>query len=87
MIEIREIMNLLPIPTVLLVTGLSKWNSKSGSWIKNVTYNEPFFPVTSRQPVMPGVLIVRHGSRLPESSPSNRFPRSTRKARLLSGNR
>ena len=61
MIEIREILGLLPhgYPFLLVdrITEIEPGKRIVG--IKNVTYNEPFFPGHfSGRPIMPGVLIV-----------------------------
>ena len=61
MIEIREILGLLPhgYPFLLIdrITVIEPGKRIVG--IKNVTYNEPFFPGHfPGRPIMPGVLIV-----------------------------
>jgi beta-hydroxyacyl-ACP dehydratase FabZ len=61
MIEIREILGLLPhgYPFLLVdrITEIEPGKRIVG--IKNVTYNEPFFPGHfPGRPIMPGVLIV-----------------------------
>ena len=61
MIEIREIMNLLPhaYPFLLVDRIISLELGKRIVGIKNVTYNEPFFVGHfPGRPIMPGVLIV-----------------------------
>jgi 3-hydroxyacyl-[acyl-carrier-protein] dehydratase len=61
MIEIDEILNLLPHSyPFLLVDRVTEYEEeKRIVAIKNVTYNEPFFPGHfPRKPVMPGVLII-----------------------------
>ncbi|OGP99539.1 MAG: 3-hydroxyacyl-[acyl-carrier-protein] dehydratase FabZ [Deltaproteobacteria bacterium RBG_19FT_COMBO_46_12] len=61
MIEIKEIMDVLPhaYPFLLVDRIIEMELGKRIVGIKNVTYNEPFFPghFPSR-PIMPGVLIV-----------------------------
>jgi 3-hydroxyacyl-[acyl-carrier-protein] dehydratase len=61
MIEIREIMNLLPhaYPFLLVDRIIDMELGKRIIGIKNVTYNEPFFVGHfPGRPIMPGVLIV-----------------------------
>ena len=61
MIEIREIMKILPhaYPFLLVDRILEMEAGKRIVGIKNVTYNEPFFPGHfPGRPIMPGVLIV-----------------------------
>ncbi len=61
MIEIREIMSLLPhgYPFLLVDRIIEMEPGKRAVGIKNVTYNEPFFPGHfPGRPIMPGVLIV-----------------------------
>jgi 3-hydroxyacyl-[acyl-carrier-protein] dehydratase len=61
MIDIREIMSLLPhnYPFLLVDRILEIEPGKRIVGIKNVTYNEPFFPGHfPGRPIMPGVLIV-----------------------------
>ena len=61
MIEIKEIMNILPhaYPFLLVDRILELEPGKRIVGIKNVTYNEPFFPGHfPGRPIMPGVLIV-----------------------------
>jgi 3-hydroxyacyl-[acyl-carrier-protein] dehydratase len=61
MIEIKEIMNILPhaYPFLLVDRIIEIEPGKRIVGIKNVTYNEPFFPGHfPRRPIMPGVLIV-----------------------------
>ncbi len=61
MIEIKEIINILPhaYPFLLVDRILELEPGKRIVGIKNVTYNEPFFPGHfPGQPIMPGVLIV-----------------------------
>jgi 3-hydroxyacyl-[acyl-carrier-protein] dehydratase len=61
MIDIREIMSLLPhnYPFLLVDRILEIEPGKRIVGIKNVTYNEPFFPGHfPGKPIMPGVLIV-----------------------------
>ncbi len=59
--DIRQIMDLLPhrYPFLLLDKVVDIDGGKSGTGIKNVTINEPFFQGHFPQnPVMPGVLII-----------------------------
>jgi len=61
MIEIKEIMNLLPhaYPFLLVDRIVELEPGKRIVGIKNVTYNEPYFPGHfPGRPIMPGVLIV-----------------------------
>ena len=61
MIDIREIMSFLPhgYPFLLIDRILEIEPGKRIVGIKNVTYNEPFFPGHfPGRPIMPGVLIV-----------------------------
>ena len=61
MIDIRQIMDLLPhgYPFLLIDRILEIEPGKRIVGIKNVTYNEPFFPGHfPGRPIMPGVLIV-----------------------------
>jgi 3-hydroxyacyl-[acyl-carrier-protein] dehydratase len=61
MIEISEIMKILPhaYPFLLVDRIVEIEPGKRIAGIKNVTYNEPFFPGHfPGRPIMPGVLIV-----------------------------
>jgi len=61
MIDIKEIMAMLPhaYPFLLVDRILEVEPGKRVVGIKNVTYNEPFFPGHfPGRPIMPGVLIV-----------------------------
>lgn len=61
MIEIKEIMKILPhaYPFLLVDRIIEMEPGKRIVGIKNVTYNEPFFPGHfPGRPIMPGVLIV-----------------------------
>ena len=61
MIEIKEIMSILPhaYPFLLVDRIVEVEPGKRIVGIKNVTYNEPFFPGHfPGHPIMPGVLIV-----------------------------
>jgi len=61
MIEIKEIMNILPhaYPFLLVDRIIEVESGKRIIGIKNVTYNEPFFPGHfPGRPIMPGVLII-----------------------------
>jgi 3-hydroxyacyl-[acyl-carrier-protein] dehydratase len=61
MIEAKEIMRILPhaFPFLLVDRILEIEQGKRIVGIKNVTYNEPFFPGHfPGQPIMPGVLIL-----------------------------
>ncbi len=61
MIEIKEIMSILPhaYPFLLVDRIIEVEPGKRIVGIKNVTYNEPFFPGHfPGRPIMPGVLIV-----------------------------
>jgi 3-hydroxyacyl-[acyl-carrier-protein] dehydratase len=61
MIEIKEIIHILPhaYPFLLVDRIIEMELGKRIVGIKNVTYNEPFFPGHfPGRPIMPGVLIV-----------------------------
>jgi 3-hydroxyacyl-[acyl-carrier-protein] dehydratase len=61
MVEIKEIMKILPhaYPFLLVDRILEMEAGKRIVGVKNVTYNEPFFPGHfPGRPIMPGVLIV-----------------------------
>ncbi len=61
MMEIKEIMSILPhaYPFLLVDRIIEVEAGKRIVGIKNVTYNEPFFPGHfPGRPIMPGVLIV-----------------------------
>jgi len=61
MIEIKEIMSILPhaYPFLLVDRIVEIEPGKRIVGIKNVTYNEPFFPGHfPGRPIMPGVLII-----------------------------
>lgn len=61
MVEIREILALLPhaYPFLLVDRIIDMEAGKRIVGIKNVTYNEPFFPGHfPGRPIMPGVLII-----------------------------
>jgi 3-hydroxyacyl-[acyl-carrier-protein] dehydratase len=61
MLEIKEIMKMLPhaYPFLLVDRIIELESGKRIVGIKNVTYNEPFFPGHfPGRPIMPGVLIV-----------------------------
>jgi len=61
MIEIKEIMQILPhaYPFLLVDRIIEVEPGKRIVGIKNVTYNEPFFPGHfPGRPIMPGVLII-----------------------------
>jgi len=61
MIDIKEIMGILPhaYPLLLVDRIVEMEAGKRIVGIKNVTYNEPFFPGHfPGRPIMPGVLIV-----------------------------
>ena len=61
MIDINEIMKILPhaYPFLLVDRIVEIESGKRIAGIKNVTYNEPFFPGHfPGHPIMPGVLIV-----------------------------
>lgn len=60
-LDVNEIQQLLPhrYPMLMIDRLVDIVAGESGVGIKNVTYNEPFFPGHFPQaPVMPGVLIV-----------------------------
>src|SRR4030043_2402478 len=61
MVEIKEIMNILPhaYPFLLVDRIIEIDPGKRVVGIKNVTYNEPYFPGHfPDRPIMPGVLIL-----------------------------
>jgi len=61
MIEIKEIMHILPhtYPFLLVDRIIEVDPGKRIVGIKNITYNEPFFPGHfPGRPIMPGVLII-----------------------------
>ena len=61
MIDIREILSILPhaYPFLLIDRIVEVESGKRIVGIKNVTYNEPFFPGHfPGRPIMPGVLII-----------------------------
>jgi 3-hydroxyacyl-[acyl-carrier-protein] dehydratase len=60
-LDISEILRLLPhrYPFLLIDRVLECWPGQSIRALKNVTYNEPFFPGHfPGRPVMPGVMII-----------------------------
>ncbi len=83
MIESREIIKILPhaFPFLLVDRILEVEPGKRIVGIKNVTYNEPFFPGHfPGQPIMPGVLILEAMAQtagilafksMPEGEPKN----------------
>jgi len=82
MIEIKEIMNILPHAyPFLLVDRIVEM--EPGKWvvgIKNVTYNEPFFPGHfPGRPIMPGVLIVESMAQTAGVLVFNSLPEEDRK--------
>lgn len=59
-LELKDILNLLPHRSpFLLVDRVLSWDEERLTALKNVTYNEPFFPGHfPGLPTMPGVLIL-----------------------------
>jgi len=82
MIEIKEIMNILPhaYPFLLVDRIMEMDPGKRVVGIKNVTYNEPFFPGHfPGRPIMPGVLIVESMAQTAGVLVFNSLPEEDRK--------
>jgi 3-hydroxyacyl-[acyl-carrier-protein] dehydratase len=82
MIDIKEIMNILPhaYPFLLVDRILEMEPGKRVVGIKNVTYNEPFFPGHfPGRPIMPGVLIVESMAQTAGLLVFNSLPEEDRK--------
>ena len=88
MIEIREIMDTLPhaYPFLLVDRIVEIELGKRIVGIKNVTFNEPFFPGHfPGRPIMPGVLIVEAMAQTAGILAFKSMPGEERKTRLLFG--
>jgi len=86
MIEIREIMAMLPhaYPFLLVDRIVEIEPGKRVVGIKNVTYNEPFFPGHfPGRPIMPGVLIVEAMAQAAGILVFNSLPEEDRKKTVL----
>jgi len=82
MIEIKEIMAMLPhaYPFLLVDRIVEIEPGKRAVGIKNVTYNEPFFPGHfPGRPIMPGVLIVEAMAQTAGVLAFNSLPEQERK--------
>jgi 3-hydroxyacyl-[acyl-carrier-protein] dehydratase len=82
MIEIKEIMAMLPhaYPFLLVDRIVEMEPGKRAVGIKNVTYNEPFFPGHfPGRPIMPGVLIVEAMAQTAGVLAFNSLPEQERK--------
>ncbi len=86
MIEIREIMSLLPhaYPFLLVDRIVELEPGKRIVGIKNVTCNEPFFPGHfPGRPIMPGVLIVEAMAQTAGVLAFKSFPQTEQKRPVL----
>jgi 3-hydroxyacyl-[acyl-carrier-protein] dehydratase len=82
MIDIKEIMAMLPhaYPFLLVDRIVEIEPGKRAVGIKNVTYNEPFFPGHfPGRPIMPGVLIVEAMAQTAGILAFNSLPEQERK--------
>jgi 3-hydroxyacyl-[acyl-carrier-protein] dehydratase len=82
MSEIKEIMAMLPhaYPFLLVDRIVEMEPGKRAVGIKNVTYNEPFFPGHfPGRPIMPGVLIVEAMAQTAGVLAFNSLPEQERK--------
>ncbi len=82
MIDIKEIMAMLPhaYPFLLVDRIVEIEPGKRAVGIKNVTYNEPFFPGHfPGRPIMPGVLIVEAMAQTAGVLAFNSLPEEERK--------
>lgn len=82
MIEIKDIMKILPhaYPFLLVDRIVEMEPGKRVVGIKNVTYNEPFFPGHfPGRPIMPGVLIVESMAQTAGVLVFNSLPEEDRK--------
>jgi 3-hydroxyacyl-[acyl-carrier-protein] dehydratase len=86
MIEIKEIMAILPhaYPFLLVDRILEIEPGKRVVGIKNVTYNEPFFPGHfPGRPIMPGVLIIEAMAQTAGILVFNSLPQEDRKKNVF----
>ncbi len=86
MIEIKEIMAILPhaYPFLLVDRIVEIEPGKRVVGIKNVTYNEPFFPGHfPGRPIMPGVLIVEAMAQTAGVLVFNSLPEEDRKKNVF----
>ncbi len=86
MIEIKEIMAILPhaYPFLLVDRIVEIEPGKRVVGIKNVTYNEPFFPGHfPGRPIMPGVLIVEAMAQTAGLLIFNSLPQEDRKKNVF----
>jgi 3-hydroxyacyl-[acyl-carrier-protein] dehydratase len=86
MIEIKEIMAILPhaYPFLLVDRIVEIEPGKRVVGIKNVTYNEPFFPGHfPGRPIMPGVLIIEAMAQTAGILVFNSLPQEDRKKNVF----
>jgi len=86
MIEIKEIMAILPhaYPFLLVDRIVEIEPGKRVVGIKNVTYNEPFFPGHfPGRPIMPGVLIIEAMAQTAGVLVFNSLPEEDRKKNVF----
>ena len=88
MIEIKEIMSILPhaYPFLLVDRIVEIEPGKRVVGIKNVTYNEPFFPGHfPRRPIMPCVLIIEAMAQTAGVLIFNSLPKEERREAVFLG--
>jgi 3-hydroxyacyl-[acyl-carrier-protein] dehydratase len=86
MIEIKEVMAMLPhaYPFLLVDRIVEIEPGKRVVGIKNVTYNEPFFPGHfPGRPIMPGVLIIEAMAQTAGVLVFNSLPQEDRKKNVF----